>query len=207
MVSPEDFYSEDGIKRILAECRERLQLRAEGKLPEVEQDYQSYLRSSLWRRIKRRVLKRDQRVCGCCGGEGKVVHHRSYAPEVMEGKADDMLATVCAGCHAIMHFDENGAKRSAEETERIFLGGQRQTEIPTPRIDLRRRSQGKPAEWPRMTAVQRKLWEEAKQRMLCERHIAKGHMEYQPILDSLNDPQGSRLARVERVFKVPRIGG
>ena len=122
--------------------------------------------------------------------QGKVVHHRSYAPEVMEGKADDMLATVCAGCHAIMHFDENGAKRSAEETERIFLGGQRQTEIPTPRIDLRRRSQGKPAEWPRMTAVQRKLWEEAKQRMLCERHIAKGHMEYQPILDSLNDPQG-----------------
>ncbi len=107
------------INEILDQMESRL---ASGERPRatdpMQMDYQSeYLASSLWRRIKRRVLNRDAHTCQLCGGRGTVVHHRSYAREVMEGKDDALLTTVCDHCHHRVHFTECGARRTAAESE------------------------------------------------------------------------------------------
>ena len=126
----------------------------------MEMDYnQQYLKSARWRKIKKRILERDQNVCQCCGGHGNYVHHRSYSRETLVGEDDAMLVTVCAGCHNLIHFDDNGTKRSVEATDKAFLAGQRQTDIPVIDLDLRRRFR-LPANYERMTAVQRNLWNE-----------------------------------------------
>jgi hypothetical protein len=136
--------------------------RAAGKVDPFDlasEDYEKYLRSALWRRIKKRVLTRDGGWCLCCGGKGTVVHHRSYAPEVMRGEDDEQLATVCDGCHDIIHFCDDGSKRPETEQDAILQAGQRQTDYPEPVVDLRRpMARSKPRLWHRMTAVQRSLW-------------------------------------------------
>jgi len=126
----------------------------------VEMDYHNqYLKSSRWRKIKKRILERDGNICQCCGGHGTYVHHRNYSRETLLGEDDARLATVCGGCHHLVHFDDHGVKRSIEDTDKEFLAGQRQTEIPEIDLDLRRKLQ-LPTNYNRMTAVQRELWNE-----------------------------------------------
>lgn len=125
----------------------------------LEMDYHGqYLKSRLWRCIKKRVLERDNRRCCSCGGPGTYVHHRSYERDVLEGQRDEQLATVCAGCHNIIHFQDDGAPRPQAEWDAQLFPGQRQTDIPEPRVDLRRRIPELPGNWHRLTAVQRDLW-------------------------------------------------
>jgi len=126
----------------------------------LEMDYyQQYLKSARWRKIKRRILDRDKNICQCCGGHGTYVHHRNYSRETLMGEDDAKLATVCGGCHNLIHFDDNGVKRSVEEVDRLFLAGQYQKNIPEIDLDLRRKFCLPPG-YERMTAVQRKLWNE-----------------------------------------------
>jgi hypothetical protein len=84
-------------------------------------EYAKYLQSKKWKRIRRRVLKRDGRLFRRCGGRATLVHHRSYAPEVLAGDNDEQLASLCEGCHTVIHYDEFGAKRTPEETDRLLL--------------------------------------------------------------------------------------
>ncbi len=89
-----------------------------------EWDYHGkYLRSPLWRRIKRRVLKRDNHECRRheCGRKAAEVHHRSYAPEVMRGEDDSKLISLCSSCHSFLSVNEKNEKRSLEEQERLLL--------------------------------------------------------------------------------------
>ena len=135
-----------------------------GKNTDVAQmAYQGeYLESQEWKKIKRRSLKRDGNVCARCGGRGTIVHHRSYEREVLEGKADHLLVTVCAPCHEVIHFDDSGKKRPFEEWETILQQRPDPNDFPEPKIDLRRshwdRSKDHPPQWPRMTEVQQKNW-------------------------------------------------
>lgn len=125
----------------------------------LEMDYHGqYLKSRLWRRIKKRVLERDNHRCRSCGGPGIYVHHRSYERDVLEGRHDEMLATVCDGCHNIIHFRDDGTARPQDEWDAQLLPGQRQTDIPEPRVDLRQRIPERPVNWHRLTAVQKDLW-------------------------------------------------
>jgi hypothetical protein len=55
------------------------------------------------------------------------------------GKNDDQLASICEGCHTVIHFDGLGNKRSAEETDRLLLERNESTDFPTPKVDLRKR--------------------------------------------------------------------
>ena len=147
------------IEKFFQECRQRLDAPPKRVTDVTLMDYQGqYLRSSRWRRIRKRVLERDARVCQSCGGQGNVVHHRSYAREVLEGNDDSMLTTVCSGCHELIHFDDKGLKRTDAECDRLLLAGQLQKEIPEIKIDLRATSPPIPVSWSRMTAVQRNLW-------------------------------------------------
>lgn len=173
--------TQEEIKKILDDLRNNPIVNDKNDV--MQMDYNTeYLSSKIWGKIKRRILKRDKKICFLCGGSGSIVHHKSYEREVLEGNADHMLITVCDGCHNIIHFNENGSKRSAEDQEIILSTKQLQIEIPEPKIDLRRRSPIKPPEWPRMTAIQRTLWHEKVLILTCEKKVKKGHTEYSHFL-------------------------
>lgn len=122
--------------------------------------YDEYRRTRLWRRIRKRILKRDERLCRRCGGSATLVHHRSYADEVLSGNDDGQLISLCEGCHTIIHFDDAGNKRSEEETDHLLTQRDESAEFPSPKIDLRRSvHRQRPAGWPRMTAIQRNAWD------------------------------------------------
>ncbi len=92
------------------------------------------------------------------------MHHRSYERDVLEGKNDAMLATVCEGCHNIIHFTDDGSARPEEEWDSVFLAGQHQEDIPpVGKIDLRRPVFDLPAGFDRsrMTARQFELLRQA----------------------------------------------
>ena len=149
----------------------------------VFQDYNSeYLPSKLWKSIKRRVLKRDGKVCQLCTGPGGVVHHRSYDLEVLEGNADYLLITLCEGCHELVHKDEFGRKRPTSETHGICATPQLQRDFPEPIVDLRLAVPKKPPGWDRLTAVQRSLWNARHSDLRLKKLVSRGHLQYQKFI-------------------------
>lgn len=90
----------DNIRRELDHLREELGRGLRIAKDVMLMDYQTeYLNSPLWRKIKRRVLTRDKKKCVFCEGPAQTVHHRSYDRDVLEGKADQMLVSLCDACH------------------------------------------------------------------------------------------------------------
>jgi hypothetical protein len=124
-----------------------------------------YLKSKQWQKIKKRVTKRDGKFCRRCGGQANAIHHRSYADEVMMGNDDDQLASICEGCHTFIHYDDVGNKRSMEETDRLLLLRDESKAFPAPKVDLRTKRPEHPAQWKRMSAVQRTAWNREHERL------------------------------------------
>jgi hypothetical protein len=126
------------------------------------QDYDEYLKSPLWRKIRRRVLKRDNHKCKRCSGKATVVHHRDYTPEVLRGDADHLLVSLCDGCHHVIEFDELERKRSFAEKELTlslpFTPVQMPIPIPTGRGTGRRKIVEPPCNPKRMSAFEKDLW-------------------------------------------------
>jgi hypothetical protein len=154
-------------------------------------DYDDYRKSWLWRKITKRIRKRDEDRCFRCRGDaggagGPVhVHHRSYAPKVLAGLADECLVCLCEGCHNIIHFDDHRRPRTDQETERLLLQRDTRSDFPEPKVDLRRGFQDHPPGWERMTAVQRvahnerrfEVWAEKKALLeLAKRRQNRGRM-------------------------------
>ena len=149
------------MREIFAEIEKAAAVRPKRIKDPALMDYNDqYLKTALWKRIKKRVLERDKSICQCCGGKGAVVHHRCYDPDVLRGENDAMLATVCSGCHDLIHLTDDGRKRTLEETDVEFLMGQRQTETPEIKVDLRTIWMPIPPGWNRLTHVQKRLWHE-----------------------------------------------
>ena len=165
------------VERTLAELRVALASPQKRQRPKdvLEMDYQTqYLRTKLWREIKQRVLTRDNHVCQSCGGKGNYVHHLAYSRDVLEGSADHLLATVCSGCHDLIHFDEHGRSRDLQEVNRILSKGIKQTDIPEPTINLNRIMPLEvPEQWRRMTSLQQELWHKRAQEIWRERLAAR----------------------------------
>jgi hypothetical protein len=136
-------------------------------------DYVGYLSSKLWKRIKRRVLKRDGRTCRCCGGAANLVHHRTYTREVLAGEDDEQLFSICEGCHDHIHWDDLGVWRTAEESSQLLLERRGDNGFPEPKYYLRRDRAERPPEWPRMSALQRTAWEKEEDRQRCLRKLKK----------------------------------
>ena len=59
--------------------------------------YDAYLRSKLWKKIRKRALKRWP-TCYGCGRRATQVHHFSYRKAALKGKLK-WLASVCYACH------------------------------------------------------------------------------------------------------------
>ncbi|MGB8028149.1 MAG: hypothetical protein WCF30_00665 [Terracidiphilus sp.] len=137
--------------------------------------YLEYLRSTLWKNIRKRILKRDGSACRRCGGKATEVHHRSYSEAVLAGNDDAQLASICEGCHNIVTFDDSGARRSPDETDRLLLLRDESATFPVPKVDLRRtKRRENPPEWDRMSAVQRAAWHHEYQRIKLLRWLKRG---------------------------------
>lgn len=93
----------------------------------AEMDYQKYLRTVFWKEIKEWVLERDNNKCVICDAKKSKfceleVHHRSYDIEVLEGRNDEALVSLCPRCHELIEFYPDKLKRSClnEKEEKYF---------------------------------------------------------------------------------------
>lgn len=80
-----------------------------------------YLRTPLWQKIRRRVLKRDGYLCYRCGGKAAQVHHRSYGDAVLLGNDNEKLVSLCGGCHHFVSVDDSGNRRTLEEANLLLV--------------------------------------------------------------------------------------
>ena len=71
-----------------------------------KRSYDVYLKSKLWKQIRKRILERDENLCRECGVKAEHVHHLSYGPLVMLGKDDSKLISLCIPCHDSRHPDK-----------------------------------------------------------------------------------------------------
>lgn len=145
-------------------------LRRQDQMP--PDDYENYRKRKLWKTIRDRVFERDRRKCRRCYGPAEVVHHRSYAPEVMEGNADEWLVSLCHGCHTVVEFEDSNVRRLWPEKERVLWTPDMQIDFPEPVIDLRRWQIGyalRPKGWERMNINQKNGWERRRDELVAER--------------------------------------
>lgn len=84
-----------------------LSLKAPSELP-----YEVYIKSAYWQLLRRKVLQRDCNQCIVCNEDADQVHHRSYDADVLEGKCDKMLVSLCGLCHDFIEYYPDQSKRS-----------------------------------------------------------------------------------------------
>lgn len=75
--------------------------------------YLAYLKSPLWREIRRKVFQKRGDCCECCGEDGcNVIHHIDYDLATLLGKQPWRLLVICGRCHRGIEFDDKGCKVS-----------------------------------------------------------------------------------------------
>lgn len=79
--------------------------------------YPEYLRSSLWRSIR---LKRLKKRCSLCPNPAAQLHHLSYSKEVLLGLDGSKLVSLCRVCHNLIEFDHEGRKRALAEANSLL---------------------------------------------------------------------------------------
>ena len=82
-------------------------------------NYRAYLRSPLWKRIRKAKITKDPR-CWSCDKPGRQIHHSVYSRAVLTGDTDAGLWTLCARCHRYCEFTRNGHKRQPSETVAVL---------------------------------------------------------------------------------------
>jgi hypothetical protein len=76
--------------------------------------YKDYLKSELWKKIRKKVLAREKNVCEICQCHGNQVHHSRYHKNDLTGKNLNFLHVLCGDCHEKIEF-KNGEKVWMEE--------------------------------------------------------------------------------------------
>jgi hypothetical protein len=82
--------------------------------------YDAYRNSPLWRKIRKRILQRDGKLCIRCGDPATEVHHRNYMEPVLCGDDDVSLVSLCRGCHETVERDKEGRWRSETEKHEVL---------------------------------------------------------------------------------------
>lgn len=85
-------------------------------------DYNSYLSSSKWQKVRQSVIKRDMEKCILCDSKEQLnVHHITYDNVYNEINHLDDLVTLCEKCHNDIHGRKKGKNTiPLKETEHIF---------------------------------------------------------------------------------------
>lgn len=81
--------------------------------------YLEYLASPQWKKLRKRVLARDNGRCQSCGRRASEVHHGAYDRATMRGESTDRLHSLCGICHEAVTFDRFGLKRTMREVARL----------------------------------------------------------------------------------------
>lgn len=83
-------------------------------------NYWTYLRSGLWKRIRTAGWCRHGKRCRLCPAKATVLHHNSYQLDVLSGDNLDELHPLCEDCHKGLEFDATGAKRTLDAVRWLF---------------------------------------------------------------------------------------
>ena len=67
-------------------------------------NYEEYLSSSLWNKIRKRVFVRDGGRCRECSMKGAVAHHWRYSLDILQGRNITPIVVVCRDCHYQLHY-------------------------------------------------------------------------------------------------------
>ena len=92
--------------------------------------YPEYLKSSLWKKIRSRVIKENNRTCVQCGKRATQVHHTNYSLACLDGHDDSGLLSTCRNCHQNAEFDGDGKKRTLSQANKHLRGKSTQTTTP-----------------------------------------------------------------------------
>jgi len=106
----------------LATGSQRAPARSDWVFPGNISSYKAYLASKLWKRIRQRILRRDNSTCQACLEPAKCVHHIDYSEQTLAGKSDLSLISLCNTCHYKIEH-QGGAKIpcSQEDLKRQLL--------------------------------------------------------------------------------------
>ena len=70
-------------------------------------EYNRYLGSARWRRIRDEELQKAGHRCAACESHTNTIHHRDYRPCVISGKDRTALIALCTRCHERVHQETN----------------------------------------------------------------------------------------------------
>lgn len=69
-----------------------------------KKEYKEYLQSTNWKKLRERVLKRDNYLCVICNNKANHVHHLSYGCYARYGKSRRIeCVSLCKKCHMRIH--------------------------------------------------------------------------------------------------------
>lgn len=85
-------------------------------------NYNEYLKSDLWKTIRKLILERDAYYCRIrrCNNRAEQVHHFTYSPKTLVGRNPAGLISVCRSCHKKIEF-EGKRKRTLKEAQSKML--------------------------------------------------------------------------------------
>lgn len=81
-------------------------------------NYEDYLLSDTWARIRGDQLEKSPDCYGC-GYRATQVHHGRYTVDILSGNDRRHLYSVCDGCHELAEFDEGRKVGPSEATVRL----------------------------------------------------------------------------------------
>ena len=87
--------------------------------------YKQYLRSSLWKDIRSRLIKDEDNECAACGAKSlkskqAQIHHYHYDESNLSGKSLDGLLVLCKSCHVRIEFFGKGVKRTLAQANGVL---------------------------------------------------------------------------------------
>jgi hypothetical protein len=87
------------------------------------QNYNDYLQSELWSRIRSRVIRKSRGMCSMCEGRANQVHHTRYTKENLSGANINHMIASCEDCHHLIHLNNNEFVGQVESMNRadIFI--------------------------------------------------------------------------------------
>jgi hypothetical protein len=83
-------------------------------------DYQEYLNSDTWERVRGRKLELHP-DCLLCKKPATQVHHLAYSKPALTGKRWQLLVSLCRACHRAIEVTGSGQKRTLKEANEVLF--------------------------------------------------------------------------------------